>query len=332
MNPSLLLLRRSEIASVLTLADCIPAVEEAFRMRAEGKALGSEIMHIDADGGEFHVKGGGLRLGDRTFVGLKANGGFFHNRELFGLPAIQGVIVLFDGTNGTPLSIMDSIEITILRTGAATAAAAKRLARPDTDTVTICGCGNQGRVQLRALKLVFPGLRRAYAYDASAEAARAYAEAMAEELGFEVVPAADLKAASAASAVIVTCTPSRTPYLKREHVRPGTFVAAVGADSPDKRELEPSILAGAKVVVDIRDQSAGVGELHHALVAGLMTIDQVHGELGDVIAGRIPGRITDDEITVFDSTGTALQDTAAAAAAYAEAVKRGLGTTILLNS
>ncbi len=332
MNPSLLLLRRSEIASVLTLVDCIPAVEEAFRMRAEGRALGSEIMHIDADGGEFHIKGGGLRIGARTFVGLKANGGFFRNKELFGLPAIQGVIILFDGTNGTPLAVMDSIEITILRTGAATAVAAKRLARSDADTVTICGCGNQGRVQLRALKLVLPALRKAYAYDASAEAARAYAAAMSADLGIEVEAATDLEAATAASTVIVTCTPSRTPYLKHAFVRPGTFVAAVGADSPDKRELDPSILTGAKVVVDILDQSAGVGELHHAMAAGLMTIGHVHGELGDVIAGRIPGRTSDDEITVFDSTGTALQDTAAAAAAYVEAVRRGLGASITLNS
>jgi alanine dehydrogenase len=332
MNPSLLLLRRSEIASVLTLADCIPAVEEAFRMRAEGRALGSELMHIAADGGEFHIKGGGLRMGDRTYIGLKANGGFFRNRELFGLPAIQGVIVLFDGKNGTPLAIMDSIEITLLRTGAATAAAAKRLARNDADTVTICGCGNQGRVQLRALKLVLPALRKAYAFDVSAEAARTYAAAMSAELGIDVEAAADLGAAAAAAAVIVTCTPSRTPYLRREFVRPGTFVAAVGADSPDKRELDPTILAEAKVVVDILDQSAGVGELHHALAAGLMTVGQVHGELGDVIAGRIPGRTSDVEITVFDSTGTALQDTAAAAAAYGEAVRRGLGAVITLNS
>ncbi len=132
--------------------------------------------------------------------------------------------------------------------------------------------------------------------------------------------------------MIVTCTPARAPYLKRDYIRPGTFIAAVGADSPDKRELDPSILAEAKVVVDILDQSAGVGELHHALAAGLMTIEKVHGELGDVIAGRIPGRTSDDEITVFDSTGTALQDTAAAAAAYGEAVRRGLGASIILNS
>jgi ornithine cyclodeaminase/alanine dehydrogenase len=332
MNPSLLLLRRSEIASLLTLADCIPAVEEAFRMRAEGKALAPGLMHIDADGGEFHIKGGGLRLGDRTYVGLKANGGFFHNREQFGLPAIQGVIILFDGTNGTPLAVMDSIEITILRTGAATAAAAKRLARADADTATICGCGNQGRVQLRALKLVRPGLVKAFAYDIAAESARDYAAAMSAELGLEVVPTSDLENAAGQSQVIVACTPSRKPYLRREFVLPGTFIAAVGADSPDKRELDPALLADALVFVDILDQSAHVGELHHALKAGLLTIDKVRGELGDLIAGRIPGRMSDEEITIFDSTGTALQDTAAAAAAYREAGRLGLGQSIVLNS
>jgi ornithine cyclodeaminase/alanine dehydrogenase len=324
LAPPLLILKKSEIASLLTLAECVPAVEEAFRMRAEGRALASGLMHIDADGGEFHIKGGGLRL-ERTYVALKANGGFFRNRKLYGLPNIQGVILLFDGGTGSPLAVMDSIDITILRTGAATAIAARVLARTDASTALVCGCGNQGRIQLASLRHALPTLRRAFAYDVDPAAARTFAAETAASLGLEVTPEADLGRAAAQSDVIVTCTPAKGYFLLKRHVRPGTFVAAVGADSPDKQELEPALLAGAKVVVDILDQCARVGELHHALDAGLMTTADVHGELGEILAGRRPGRTDDTEITIFDATGTALQDAAAAVAVYRKALERGLG-------
>ena len=330
-SPPLLILKKSEVASLLTLADCVPAVEEAFRMRAEGRALAPGLMHIDADGGEFHIKGGGLRL-DRTYVALKANGGFFRNRERHGLPNIQGVILLFDGETGSPLAVMDSIDITILRTGAATAIAARVLARPDASTALICGCGNQGRIQLEALRYALPGLRRAFAYDSDPAAARTFAAETAAALGLEVTPETDLDRAAARSGLIVTCTPAKRPFLLKRHVRPGTFVAAVGADSPDKQELEPSLLAGAKVVVDILDQCARVGELHHALEAGIMTIEDVHGELGEILVGKKPGRTDETEITIYDATGTALQDAAAAVAVYRKAIERGLGIRAELSS
>jgi alanine dehydrogenase len=329
--PPLLILKKSEIASLLTLADCIPVVEEAFRMRAEGRALAPGLMHIDADGGEFHIKGGGLRL-DRTYVALKANGGFFQNRKLRGLPNIQGVILLFDGGTGTPLAVMDSIDITILRTGAATAIAARVLARPGASTALICGCGNQGRVQLAALRHALPALRLAFAYDLDPAAARTFAAETAAAFGLEVTPETDLGRAASRSDVIVTCTPAKAPFLLKRHVRPGTFVAAVGADSPDKQELEPALLAGAKVVVDVLDQCARVGELHHALDAGLLTAADVHGELGEILAGRRPGRTDDVEITIFDETGTALQDAAAAVAVYRKALERGLGIRAEMSS
>jgi ornithine cyclodeaminase/alanine dehydrogenase len=328
-RPNLLFLKRSDVAALLTLDDCIPAVEDAFRARAEGRALPSELMHIDADGGEFHIKGGGLTL-DRTYVALKANSSFFGNRELRGLPNIQGMILLFDAENGVPLAVMDSIEITILRTGAATAAAAARLARPESETATICGCGSQGRIQLAALRRALPRLARAHAYDANLAAAEAFA-AEASGSGFRVEAAAELEPVARRSDVIVTCTPSKSFFLKKEHVRPGTFIAAVGADSSAKQELEPALVAGAKVVADILDQCVRVGEVHHAIAAGLMTARDVHGELGDVIAGRVPGRSSAEEIIVFDATGTALQDVAAAVAAYRKAVRQGRGSVVSLQ-
>jgi alanine dehydrogenase len=329
LSPGLLLLRRSDVAALLTLEDCIPAVEEAFRMRAEGRALPSELMHIDANDGEFHIKGGGLKL-DRTYVALKANSSFFRNRELHGLPNIQGLILLFDAENGIPLAVMDSIEITILRTGAATAAAAKLLARPDSEAATVCGCGNQGRVQLAALRRALPRLKRAYAFDAAPAAARAFAVETAGP-GFAVEAVTDLASAVGRSDAVITCTPSKRFYLQKTWVRPGTFIAAVGADSPTKQELEPALLAGAKVVADILEQCVRVGEIHHAIAAGLMTERDVHGELGDIIAGKLPGRTSAEEITIFDATGTALQDAAAAVAVYRKAILQGRGSTVSIS-
>lgn len=313
--PSIMLFKRTDIRRFLTLSDCIMAVENAFRLHAEGKTLPPGLLHIDAQNGEFHIKAGGIVL-DKTYFGLKANGGFFGNMARYGLPNIQGLILLYDGDNGCPLAVMDSIEITIQRTGAATAVAAKYLARPDSRIVTICGCGNQGRVQLCALKEALPHINQVYAFDRDEKAATRYASDMTIELGIPVVSTSNLNNAVKESDIVVTCTPSRQFFLRKDFVKPGTFIAAVGADSPDKQELEPSLLVGTRVVVDILEQCASVGELHHALDAGLITRQDVHGELGSVIAGQVPGRTSEDEIIVYDATGTALQDVAAAAVVY----------------
>jgi alanine dehydrogenase len=144
----------------------------------------------------------------------------------------------------------------------------------------------------------------------------AAARRLSQELKLEVSPAADLTAATLQSDVIVTCTPAKRWFLSKDQVRPGTFIAAVGADSPDKQELEPALLAGSSVVCDLVGQCSQVGDLHHAIAAGLMTPQEIRGELGAVIAGHAPKRLKEDEIIIFDSTGTALQDTAAAALVY----------------
>jgi len=328
--PAIVILTRSQVASLLSLGDVIAAVENAFRLYANGRSLEPGLLHIDAPPGEFHIKAGGLRL-DRTYFGLKVNGSFFQNRERYGLPNIQGGIVLFDADYGYPLALMDSIEITIQRTGAAVAVAAKHLARADASVATICGCGNQGRVQLQALCQVLP-LTRVFAYDAFEEAAHRFSTEMSEQLGITVTQESDLERAAGQSDVVVTCTPSKRYYVHKSYIRPGTFVAGVGADSPDKQELEPALLANSKLVVDLMEQCAKVGELHHALEAGLMTEQGVHGELGAVVAGQVPGRTSPEEITVFDATGTALQDTAAAVLAYERALEAGLGLSVHLPS
>ena len=145
-------------------------------------------------------------------------------------------------------------------------------------------------------------------------------------------PAKDLRSALRASDVCVTCTTSRRAFLGAGDVAPGTFIAAVGADNPEKQELEPSLLASATLVVDVLHQCAEIGELHHALAAGVLTPERVHAELADVVAGRRPGRTRRDEITIFDSSGTALQDVAAAIAVYEKASASGRGTVVKLDA
>jgi alanine dehydrogenase len=323
-----LLLTRDHVSALLSIEACIVAVERAFRLYGEGKTLPPAILGVHAHDGGFHIKAGLLEL-DKSYFAAKVNANFPQNVTRFGLPLIQGVIVLCDGENGYPLALMDSIEITIKRTGAATAVAAKFLARSDSNSITICGCGNQGRISLQALARTF-SLRDVFAYDSDHTRAQRFATELSKELGIEVEAVQELGAAVRRSDICVTCTPSNKFFLKQEYVRPGTFLAAVGSDSETKQELEPGLLTSNKVVVDILDQCASIGELHHALDIGPMTKQDTHAELGDVVAGIRPGRTSSDEIIIFDSTGMALQDVIAAAAVYEKAVSKGVGTLINL--
>jgi len=325
-----LILTQRDVRALLGFDECIAAVEAAFRLHAEGRSLAPGTLGVRSREGGFHIKAAGLEL-SRLYFAAKTNANFSGNPRRHGLPAIQGVIVLCDGEDGRPLAVMDSIEVTVRRTAAATAVAARWLARPDAKVITVCGCGHQGRAQLRALRRVLP-LERAYAFDTDETAARAYARELSAELDLEVTAVTDHAEAVRASDVCVTCTPSRRPFLFREHVGAGTFVAAVGADSPDKQELDPALVAASLLVVDVLEQCASIGELHHALVAGAVTRESVHAELADLVTGRKPGRRSPEEITIFDSTGTALEDVAAAAVVYEKAVAAGVGLTVELGA
>ena len=316
-----LLLKRGDVTALLGLDECITAVEQAFKLYAEGKTLPPGVLGVHARDGGFHIKAAGLKLA-RTYFAAKVNGNFFRNTERYGMPNIQGVIMLCDGENGYPLALMDSIEITILRTGAATAVAAKYLARDDAKVATICGCGNQGRIQLKALMKV-RALERVYAFDLDHARAERFAGELSDELGIEAQAVSDLAPAARESDICVTCTPSRQFFLKRENVASGTFVAAVGADDERKQELDPHLFAGHKIVVDLLEQCAAIGDLHHALDQGVITRADVHAELSEVVAGKKTGRTSRDEIIIFDSTGTALQDAAAAALVYEKAAVTG---------
>ncbi len=328
MNAGTLILTRRDVAALLSIEECTKAVERVFRLYGEGKTQAPGVLGVHVSDGGFHIKAGVLQL-NRPYFAAKINANFPQNPQRLDLPTIQGVIVLSDAANGYPLAVMDSTEITGQRTAAATAVAAKYLARPESKTLTICGCGIQGRVSLRAIMGLFP-LEQVIAYDVDLTRSHKFANDLSEELAIAIKAVDQLNDAALQSDICVTCTPSKQFFLRREHIAPGTFVAAVGADNENKQELDPTLLAESKVVADLVEQCATVGELHHALDQKVMTKEQVHAELGEVVAGTKPGRTSNDEIIVFDSTGMALQDVVSAALVYEKARQQGAGTTIEL--
>ena len=324
-----LVLSRRDVSRLLDIRDCIVAVERAFVLHAAGKTIAPAVLASHVAGGGFHVKTAGLMNDEHVFA-AKVNANFPANPVSRGLPTIQGVIVLFDADSGQPVAVLDSIEITSLRTAAATAVAGRHLARTDASVVTMCGCGEQGRSQLRALCAVRP-IRTVFAFDADRARAARYASDMTRELDLKVLPVDTLSKSARRSDIVVTCTTAHRWLLGRDDVAPGSFIAAVGADNPEKQEIEPALLAANTVVVDILEQCVTMGDLHHAISLGLMSRESVHGELADVVSGRTPGRRSADEIIVFDSTGTALQDVAAAWTVYQRATATGAGMAVDLG-
>ena len=326
-----LVLSRHDVRRLMSMDECIDAVENAFRDHALRRSISPGILGSHVPGGGFHVKTAGLATDRQSVFVAKVNANFPGNPSRFGLPTIQGVIVMYDAINGRPLAILDSIEITSIRTAAASAVAARHLARGDAATATVCGCGEQGRSQIRALTRVRP-IRRVPAFDTDFAKAERYAQELSDELDIAVTPVRELGTETRRSDIWVTCTTSRRWFVGRDHVAPGSLVLAVGADNEEKQEIEPALLAESTVVTDVLDQCAAIGDLHHALELGVMRREDVHAELADVVSGRRPGRQRDEEIIVFDSTGTALQDVAAAQLVYQRAVATGVGLYVDLAS
>lgn len=307
-NPDALIITRRDIRRLITPADFLESVELGYRAAATGKANTPMPMHLPVMHGTFHAKGASISLG-REYVAVKVNGNFPDNPTKHSLPTIQGAILLFDGGNGKLLAVIDSIEVSMQRTAAASALAARLLARPGATSLLICGCGEQGRAHVKMLHEALP-IEHCQLWDRDF----AQSEALAAELGAE--PVRDLNPAANAADVIVTCTTATEAFLTPDLVAPGTFIAAVGADNPAKSEIAPALMAAATVVTDITAQCAEMGDLHHAIADGAMTAEDVHGELAQLLAGERGGRRSPEEIIIFDSTGTGLQDVAAAAAIF----------------
>ena len=317
------LLTRNDVAAILSPADCLNAVEEAFRNYAAGRSVAPHSAGFHAPDGTFHIK---AAMAD--VLATKINANFPENPSRHGLPTIQGVIVVMDVERGSTLAILDSALITALRTAAATAVAAKHLSRADARKLTVIGCGTQGRATVEAIRAV-RAIDQVVVHDIDPERAGHFAHEVAEQQGVDVRTARSIDEAVHSADIVVTCTTARSAILDAGHLRPGLFIAAVGADNPEKQELTPALLAKTKIVADLLEQAAKMGDLHHALEQGLLRREDVHGELGEVVDGRIPGRRSDDEIFVFDSTGTALQDVAVASIAVRRAIERGAGVEIV---
>jgi alanine dehydrogenase len=279
-------------------------------------ALEGKRFHVPAREGMFHIVSGGLMPhGERALLGLKANG---HFPEPDGTRRVTGAMLLMDADGGQPLALLDSRVLTALRTAAVTAVAARRLARADPPG------------QIDALAAVLPLESVAVCAPNRSHAETVADHARARGLAAQVAP--DLPSAASTSDVIVSVTTASEPVLFDSDVPPGCFVAALGADAPGKQELDLRLLANSRVVVDRLDQTANAGELRSALAAGAMTEADVHAELGEVVAGVKPGRTREDERFIFDSTGTALQDVAAASLLVKRAQECGRGVEIELAS
>ena len=222
------------------MPSCIAGVESAFRARGEGAQSPSAVLGIRVGPAGFHAKAAFLELSVPYFA-VKVNSNFPENPRAHSLPTIQGVLVLFDATNGEPLAIMDSMSITTLRTAATSAVAAKYLARADAKTATFIGCGVQGRAHVAAISCVLT-LERVVLFDIDHQTADALANELANSYPFEISVAADLQGATRASSIIVTSTPSNDAFLGPDDVTPGAFIAAVGADNEHKHELHPELL------------------------------------------------------------------------------------------
>ena len=295
-----------QILEAARTIDPLPLIEEGFVAYSQGRVVVPPIgeMIFDRPPGDVHIKYGYIR-GDDHFV-IKVASGFYDNPKI-GLPTGNGLMLLFSQKTGElECLLLDEGYLTNLRTAAAGAVAAKYLAPRKVRTAGILGAGVQGRMQLEHLRKV-RDFEEALVWGLSEEELEAYRRDM-EPLGFRIRTTLEAAEVAAASNLIVTCTPSTRPLLRAEWIRPGTHITAVGSDTPDKQELDPAILAkAARVVVDSLSQSELRGEVFKAVGAGAIARDRLV-ELGSVIAEEKHRRASDEEITVADLTGVAVQD------------------------
>ena len=297
----------AEILERVSMRDAVAAIERAFKALDAGHIGTPVSMAVTVPNGTFHVKAcAATSAAFPQFFVAKINSNFPGSNACEGLPTIQGVVAVFDSTTGRLRALMDSPAITSLRTAATTAVAIRHLAQKGARVATVVGCGALGRAHLPALAEC--GFGRVSVFDMDLGRATEVAKWARETLGLECLAVSDLRAATLASEVVVTCTSSRVPYLKAGDVRPGTFVAAVGADNERKAEIAASLLSEARIVTDLTAQCMKIGDLRNAVPNESL----VCGEMVDVVAGRV-ARTAGDEIVVFDSTGLAVEDLAVCA-------------------
>jgi ornithine cyclodeaminase/alanine dehydrogenase-like protein (mu-crystallin family) len=300
----------------------IEALREAYAALADNRGDQGRSVGFMIDGGSIHVKSG-LLPGSHLAFASKVNVNLPDNWKLRQLPTIQGLVVVSDAKDGRPLAILESITLTGTRTAATAALAAGYGARKHSKRVAIIGCGAQAGYQLEAIKAVFP-VETVRVFDADAGRAKAFARANSTAT-CPVAPAPSVRDAVRDVDICITCTTSKSAILTDDLDLRGCFVAAIGADNPEKQEIAPALMRRARVLVDDIEACASGGDLNHALRAGAMSKDQVHAELAELAAGRKRGRMTEDELVIFDSSGSGVQDVAAAWVAYRESRRTGIG-------
>jgi len=325
--PKIKILSEADLRQAVRLdLDAVACVEDAFRALAGGKVVMPPIlsMAIKDHNGEVDVKTAYVP-GIDSFA-IKMSPGFFDNPRI-GLPSTSGLMILFSARTGqVEALLLDNGFLTDVRTAAAGAVAARHLAREDAESACIIGAGTQGRLQLEALCLVRT-IARASIWARDNAKAQEAARSLSERLGIAVMAASDAESAVGAADIVVTTTPSATPLVMAGWLKPGQHVTAMGSDQEHKNELDPGCLCRADLYVpDRRAQTEKLGELHHAIAAGLVAADAVFPELGDIVAGKAPGRPSPEAITICDLTGTGVQDTAIATFARQRAEALGAGT------
>ena len=321
-----LLLSEREIAELLSIEEVMEAVENAFREKALGYVQMPPKVYLSFSKYNGDVRAMPAYLERLNVASVKIVNSHPENPKKFCMPTVSATVLLLDPRNGALLSIMGGNNITAIRTAAAGGIAAKYLAKRNSKTASFIGTGVQARAQLLALLAVFPKLEEIRACDISTEAAESFAAyAKSEASQSRIVVVENETAAAKEADIIITTTPSKKPLVLESMVSEGTHFNCIGADAPLKEELDPAILKKAKIVVDDWEQASHSGEINVPFSKGVLSKKDVWAELGDIIAGVKPGRVSNEEITVFDSTGLAIQDAATVELVYKKATSRKIG-------
>ena len=318
-----LILTGSQVMQVLDMDLALSSAQEAFTAYGEGRVNMPPKAYLTLAQGDFRAMYGEIFLLRDHICGLKWVN-VHPGNPARGLLTVMAKIILNDPDTGLEFADLDGTHITDYRTGAAGGVAARYLARSDATRLGLIGAGAQARTQVAAI-LKVRSIQEIVVFDRRQEHAQAFAAEVAAAFGVKVRATSTAAEAVTGQDIVVTTTPSRTPVVKREWVSPGTHINAIGADAAGKQELAPAILTAAKVVVDDWAQASHSGEINVALARGELTPEQIYGSLGDIVAGKKPGRVTPEEITVFDSTGLIIQDLALGLAVYQRAKERGIG-------
>lgn len=321
-----LLLNKEEVGKLIDLEAVLLAVEEGYRSFNSGLVVQPNFMAVTLPGTHEGIDfKGGLDMGG-GYITLKSSSGGYDNNPKSGLPTGMNTVLLFEAKTSALKCIMDGTWITGCRTGAAGAISVKYLAREDAEKLCIIGAGNQARRQLSAIMRVRK-LTEVRVWDALPVFLDAYVKEMSQETGLKIRKCATAEEAVRGADIVVTTTRGRSgPIVEKEWIQPGTHIAAIGSDMPDKQELYANVYDGAKVVNDSIDLCVKNGETHNAVKAGIIRPQDIHAEIGEIILGKRPGRESKDEVTIFDTVGMAIQDNVTAAMLYKGALEKGLGT------